>query len=110
MDLSRVRRFHEIEGGFDYVIRLGVPSFTQTVIVFFRPSSPSSSSFPYQSEQNHTTTMQVDVPFNPDVVAHDQPSAPGKERERDPILGGQVSNITNGINGTSWDPAFTCVS
>lgn len=47
--------------------------------------------------------MQVDVPSNPDVVAHDQPSAPGKERERDPILGGQVSNITNGINGTSWD-------
>ncbi|GHJ89317.1 hypothetical protein NliqN6_5719 [Naganishia liquefaciens] len=44
--------------------------------------------------------MQVDVSSNPDVVAHDQSSAPGKERERDPILGGQVSNITNGINGT----------
>lgn len=43
--------------------------------------------------------MQVDVPSNPDVVAHDQASAPGKERERDPILGGQVANITNGING-----------
>lgn len=47
--------------------------------------------------------MQVDVPSNPDVVAHDQSSAPGKERERDPILGGQVANITNGINGAFAD-------
>lgn len=45
--------------------------------------------------------MQVDVPTNQEVVAHDQSSAPGKERERDPILGGELSNITNGINGTS---------
>ncbi|KAJ9110671.1 hypothetical protein QFC19_001500 [Naganishia cerealis] len=46
--------------------------------------------------------MQVQVPENPDVVQHDQAAAPGKERERDPILGGEVSNITNGIaNGTA---------
>ncbi|KAJ9101146.1 hypothetical protein QFC21_003364 [Naganishia friedmannii] len=48
--------------------------------------------------------MQVQIPSNPDVAQHDQSTAPGKERERDPILGGEMSNITNGItasNGTS---------
>ncbi|KAJ9118655.1 hypothetical protein QFC22_003875 [Naganishia vaughanmartiniae] len=47
--------------------------------------------------------MQVQVPSNPDVVQHDQSTAPGKERERDPILGGEISNITNGITASNGE-------
>lgn len=32
-----------------------------------------------------------------DVVAHEISSAPGKEREREPIYGGQLANMTEGM-------------
>lgn len=31
------------------------------------------------------------------VTEHDQATAPGKERERDPIPGGDLINISNGV-------------
>lgn len=30
-----------------------------------------------------------------DVTAHDLSSAPGKEREREPVFGGDIANISN---------------
>ena len=40
--------------------------------------------------------MDIQIPRNADVVEHDQATAPGKERERDPILGGDLVNLSNG--------------
>lgn len=31
------------------------------------------------------------------VMEHDQATAPGKERERDPVPGGDLINISNGV-------------
>jgi SWI/SNF related-matrix-associated actin-dependent regulator of chromatin subfamily C len=39
-----------------------------------------------------------------DVTAHDLSSAPGKEREREPVYGGDIANIsTNAHDGDSMD-------
>jgi len=40
--------------------------------------------------------MDIQIPRNAAVVEHDQATAPGKERERDPILGGDLVNLSNG--------------
>jgi hypothetical protein len=40
--------------------------------------------------------MDIQVP-RADVTEYDQATAPGKERERDPIIGGDIANISNGV-------------
>jgi hypothetical protein len=50
--------------------------------------------------------MDIQIPSNADVVEHDQASAPGKERERDPILGGDLINLSNGAGVDSEQREF----
>ena len=40
------------------------------------------------------TVPQADSEPSGDVTAHDIATAPGKEREREPVYGGQLANIT----------------
>lgn len=49
-----------------------------------------------ENRDGKRSDMDISTPSNADVVEHDQPVAPGKERERDPILGGDLINLSNG--------------
>lgn len=41
------------------------------------------------------TEGSADPETQGDVTAHDLSSAPGKEREREPVFGGDIANISN---------------
>lgn len=41
------------------------------------------------------TEGSADADVQGDVTAHDLSSAPGKEREREPVFGGDIANISN---------------
>jgi len=40
------------------------------------------------------TVPAADTEASGDVTAHDIAAAPGKEREREPVYGGQLANLT----------------
>jgi len=43
------------------------------------------------------TVPSADAEPSGDVTAHDISAAPGKEREREPVYGGQLANITEDV-------------